>query len=129
MSSTNYSLLYSAGYVIILILLITIGLLIRQIFRILRKSGNKCRIFVMICAIYLIFRINKSISHSCKDWRSGINGVSLENDPRTCQIESPNICWYDIFEGVFDLTILRSCHFEKIKALDHLSKYIQIDNG
>ena len=78
----------------------------------------------MICTIYLIFRINKSISYSCKDWRSGLNNVNLDNDPKTCNIESPNICWYDIFEGVFDLTILRSCNFEKSKALNHLSQYI-----
>lgn len=50
------------------------------------------------------------INNSCSNWKNGIGGWTIIQDNlKYCTVVEPEICWYDILDGLFDATKLYDC--------------------
>jgi hypothetical protein len=59
---------------------------------------------ILLVGFLINHKINKSVENSCYNWLEGFNGTKINNSSGNCRIPSPNICYFEIFDGVFDFS-------------------------
>jgi len=88
---------YIQVFPIIGLLLFALG----QGIKICYQKRRNLTILSILFIILLIYYIK--VIRSCSHWAMGLDGESIDNS-KTCKIETPKVCIYDIFDGYFDMT-------------------------
>jgi len=91
---------------------------------------KKPLVTVMIIALIIVLgymRVNYVVKHSCEGWEIGFKGSLIYNPKESiCKITPPQICYYKIFNGVFDLSRILgdTCDNMGTNKLSNMEKYL-----
>jgi hypothetical protein len=111
LNTTKYIGAVNFFHIIIIASLLLVLVLIISWAKICRRKPV-LTISVSLVIFYLLgVAVNSKINTSCELWETGISG-SIENYPGQCKITPPKVCWYYVFNGLFDASyFLRDCHY------------------
>jgi hypothetical protein len=79
--------------------------------KILRWQPKYTLLISLVSLIILGFWFEFKIAHSCDTWSDGING-SISGRVGQCTVMVPQICWYGLTDGMFDIShLIKNCHW------------------
>jgi hypothetical protein len=60
---------------------------------------------MVVFAYTVYFKKNQAMKDNCVGWEDGLKGSKLRNTPESkCKIHPPKTCYYQIFDGLFDVS-------------------------
>jgi hypothetical protein len=82
-------------------LCITLGYVLYKAFR----KFPSTVVFGVFCLFIIIYiHLHTVFKTSCKDWSKGFKNTHILNTNAMCQIQPPNVCYYRILDGYFDIS-------------------------
>jgi len=75
-------------------------------------------IFIMIFGTAYHFRIAKS----CDNWTKGLDGEEMSYEQPYCKMRKPEVCWYDVVDGLMDFTFWFRIKCEDISPHPYISE-------
>jgi hypothetical protein len=82
--------------------------------------------------ISISFYAHYTVTSSCNHWRYGFKNSVITNDSPSCNIESPQVCYYKIFDGFFDVSrmLKAKCRNSNVHSLStNLLPYTNVPNA
>jgi len=94
-------------------------LLVRFLYR---KRPAAVLIIPLTILLFCVLFYFAKVKNSCDHWTTGLGGEKMLAEPGTCRIDQPAVCPYEVTDGWFDLSRLKTCSAFKPDA-DVLQKY------
>jgi hypothetical protein len=93
----------------------------------LRRRPIISLMIIILCVFLIHYKINQIFTTSCVGWDDGLKGTKLINTPESqCKIYPPKTCYYEIFDGFFDVSKMlgETCENNGTNLFSNIEKYI-----
>jgi hypothetical protein len=101
---------YNRVFLFILIVLFSSAYLFTRVLKFIflkfySASKLACLLSIVVIFILGFFSLHNKIVNSCEDWDKGFKNTAINNnDPNSCIIKKPSICYENIFDNLLDVT-------------------------
>ncbi|CAD8105993.1 unnamed protein product [Paramecium sonneborni] len=133
MSTTNYQIVYQFFEILFILIFGIISIILVNFIKCWIRWRMKCLLIVGMIILVILIYFKIQINNSCVDWKKGLNGQSIDQSGKYCQIVEPSVCWYDIFDGFMDASKIYDCTSQSKDInpqwIEQYKSYVQIPEG
>jgi hypothetical protein len=93
----------------------------------IRRSPIISIILIAVSVYAIHLKVDRVFATSCIGWEDGLKGTKMINAPESqCKIHHPQTCYYEIFDGLFDVTKMlgETCENNGSNLFSNIEKYI-----